>query len=97
MLYFVIAEAVIVLATSCTSQITSRFMAASFERHMARSACENLLLTAQAALMLCCLFARLFQLGKRKEQRVGRWCRLNRLDFRSLKIDADNAFVGVQQ
>jgi hypothetical protein len=76
LLYFVIAEAGIVLATSCTSQITSRFMAASFERHMARSqlsaACENLLLAAQAALMLCCLFARLFQLGKRKEQRVGR-------------------------
>jgi hypothetical protein len=36
LLYFVIAEAVIVLATSCTSQITSRFMAASFERHMGK-------------------------------------------------------------
>jgi hypothetical protein len=56
LLYFVIAEAVIVLATSCTSQITSRFMAASFERHMVRSqlsACENLLFAAQAALLLC--------------------------------------------
>ena len=31
LLYLVIAEAVIVLATSCTSQVTSRFMAAHGE------------------------------------------------------------------
>jgi hypothetical protein len=37
LLDFAIAEAVLVLATSCTSQITCRFMAASFERHVARS------------------------------------------------------------
>jgi hypothetical protein len=56
LLYFVIAEALIVLATSCTSQITSRFMVASFERlgevTALGPACENLLFAAQAALML---------------------------------------------